>query len=66
MNYPITLTLERCSHSGNYRAERFPTCGCKQCWNIWMAKATLKPDEFEAGLAVGNEFWNDFATFFHQ
>lgn len=48
MTYPTTLTLGRCSQSGNYRAERYPTCGCRLCWKTWIAKATLKPDEFKA------------------
>ena len=48
VTYPITLTLGRCSQSGNYRAERYPTCGCRLCWKTWIAKATLKPDEFKA------------------
>ena len=65
MKYPGTITLERCTRASHYRGRTFPTCGCKSCWNIWMAKSTLKPDEFEAGLAVGTEFWNDFADFFH-
>ena len=65
MKYPGTITLERCTQSGNYRGERFPACACKQCWNIWYAKASLTPEEFEAGLAIGAEFWNDFAEFFH-
>ena len=65
MNYPGTITLERCTYADKFKGDRFPTCGCKQCWNIWMAKSRLKESEFEAGLAIGTEFWNDFAEFFH-
>ena len=66
MIYPHTVTLERCSNAGTYKAERFPFCGCQQCWAIWYAKGALKPEEFEAGLAIGNEFWTDFASYFHE
>ena len=65
MIYPHTIVLERCRRADTYRAEQFPTCGCKHCWRIWYAKGALTPEEFEAGMAVGNEFWFDFAVSYH-
>ena len=63
---PTNIVLERCTLAGDYRAERFPTCGCKTCWTVWMAKAQMPREEFLTFLLDTSLAWNKFAESAHQ
>ncbi len=61
MKFPGTVVLERCAQAGDYMAERFPTCGCRTCWTLWIAKAQLTPGEFGTFMLDTSLAWNKFA-----
>jgi hypothetical protein len=53
--YPQTIVLDICEHAADYRAERYPTCGCRTCWDIWYLKARVTKTRFEKLLGTDFE-----------
>ena len=62
MKYPGTIVRNKCAYAERYTGQRYPTCGCKTCWTIWDAKATMTQEDFEQFLTDTVMAWDAFAA----